>query len=41
MRKTQIRINKPVYFGLSILDMSKAIMYWFWYDCVKPKYTKK
>lgn len=21
--------------------MSKAIMYWLWCDCVKPKYTKK
>ena len=41
MRKTQIRMNKPVYLGLSILDMSKAIMYWLWCDCVKPKYTKK
>ena len=38
MRKTQILINKPVYLGLSILDLSKTVMYEFWYDYVKPKY---
>ena len=38
MRKTQILINKPVYSGLSILDLSKIVMYEFWYDYVKPKY---
>ena len=40
MRKTQILKNKPVYLGLSILDLSKAIMYEFLYDCVKPKYCE-
>ena len=38
--KTQILMNEPVYLGLSILDLSKAIMYEFLYDCVKPKYCK-
>ena len=38
MRKTQILKNKPVYLGLSILDLSKTVMYEFWYDYVKPKY---
>ena len=38
MRKTQILMNKPVYLGLSILDLSKTLMYEFWYGCVKPKY---
>ena len=38
MRKTQILMNKPVYLGLSILDLSKTLMYEFWYDYVKPKY---
>ena len=38
IRKTQIPINKPVYLGLSILDLSKIVMYKFWYDYVKPKY---
>ena len=35
MRKTQILMNKPVYLGLSILDLSKTVMYEFWYDYVK------
>ena len=38
MRKTQILMNKPVYLGLSILDLSKIVMYEFWYDYVKPRY---
>ena len=32
MKKTQITLNKPVYLGLSILDISKTKMYDFWYD---------
>ena len=32
MRKTQILMNKPVYLGLSTLDLSKTVMYEFWYD---------
>ena len=38
MRKTQILMNKSVFLGLSILDLSKTVMYEFWYDYVKPKY---
>ena len=38
MRKTQIIMNKPVYLGLSILYLSKTLMYKFWYDYVKRKY---
>ena len=41
MRETQILMNKPVYLGLSILDMSKTVMYELWYDYVKPKYGEK
>ena len=33
-------MNKPVYLGLSILDLSKTVMYERWYDYVKPKYGK-
>ena len=40
MRKNQIVMNKPVYLGLSILDLSKTIMYEFWYDYVNPKYDE-
>ena len=36
MRKTQILMNKCVYLGLSILNLSKTIMYEFWYNLVKP-----
>ena len=38
MRKTEIPINKAVYLDLSILNLSKTIMYEFWFDYVKPKY---
>ena len=34
-------MNKPVYFGISILKLSKSLMYDFWYDYVKPKYREK
>ena len=35
------KMNKPVYLGLSILELSKILMYEFWYDYVKPKYGEK
>ena len=38
MKKTQIFMNKPVYLGLSILDLGKTVMHEFWHDSVKPKY---
>ena len=39
MITTQIFMNKPVYLGLSIVQLiSKSIMYEFCYDYVKPKY---
>ena len=31
-------MNKPIYLGLSILGISKTLMYEFWYDYMKPKY---
>ena len=34
-------MNKPVYFGLSILDISKIVIYEFWYDHMKQKCRKK
>ena len=40
MIKIQILMNKPVYLGLSILDLSKTVMYQFSYDYVKPKYVE-
>ena len=41
MRKTEILMNKPVYLGLSILELSKIVISEFWYDYVKPKYCVK
>ena len=34
-------MNMPVYLGMSILDISKTLMYEFWYDYIKPKYKDK
>ena len=38
MKKTKVKMNKPVYLGMSILDISKTLMYKFWYHYIKPKY---
>ena len=34
MKKIKVKINKPVYLGLSILEISKTLMYEFWYDYI-------
>ena len=34
-------MNKPVHLGMQILDISKILMYEFWYDYIKPKYQDK
>ena len=39
MKKTKVKMNKPIYLGLSILKISKTLMYEFWYDYMKPKYN--
>ena len=41
MNKTKVKMNKPIYLGLSILDIHKILMYEFWYDYMKPKYDDK
>ena len=38
MKKTEVKMNKPIYLGLAILDISKTPMYEFWYDYLKPTY---
>ena len=38
MKKIKVTMNKPVYLGLSILEISKTLMYEFWYDYIKPRY---
>ena len=39
MKKAKVKMNKPIYLGLSILEISKILMYEFWYDYMKPKYN--
>ena len=39
MKKTKVKMNRPIYLGLSILEISKTLMYEFWYDYMKPKYN--
>ena len=39
INKTIVKTNKPIYLGLSILEISKILMYEFWYDYMKPKYN--
>ena len=39
MKKTKVKMNKPIYLGLSILAISKTLMHEFWYDYMKPKYN--
>ena len=38
MKKVKVKMNKPIYLGLSILEISKIITNEFWYDYVKKKY---
>ena len=38
MKKTKVKINKPVYLGLPILEIGETLMYKLWYDYMKPKY---
>ena len=38
MKRTKVKMNKPIYLGLSILEISKTLIYEFWHDYMKPKY---
>ena len=38
MKKIKVKMNKPVYLGLSILEISKTLIHKFWYEYIKPKY---
>ena len=38
MKNTKVKMNKPLYLGLSILEISKTLMSEFWYDYIKLKY---
>ena len=39
MKKTKVKMNKPTYLGLSILEISKTLIYEFWFEYMKPKYN--
>ena len=41
MNKVEVKMNKPIYLGQAILDISKTLMYEFCYDYIKPKYGDK
>ena len=41
MKKTIVKMNKPLHLGTSILDISKTLMYKFWYDYLEPKYRDR
>ena len=41
MKKTSLTMNKPVYLGMCILDLSKTLMFDFHYNYIKPKYGDK
>ena len=38
MKKVKVKMNKSLYLVLSILEISKTLMYEFWYDYIKPEY---
>ena len=40
-QKPKLKLDKPIFIGMSILDLSKQHMYRFYYDVMKPKYCDK
>ena len=38
MKKTRVKMNKPLYLGMSVLDISKILMSEFWYNYIIPEY---
>ena len=38
IKKASVKMIKPLYLGMSILDISKTLIYEFWYDYIKPNY---
>ena len=38
MKKTSVKMNKPIDLGLAILSLSKILMYDYWYNERKSKY---
>ena len=40
-KKTKVKVNNPIYLSMSMVDISKILMYKFWYDFIKPEYQDK
>ena len=40
MEEIRVKMNKPEYLSLTILEISETLMYEFWYDYIEPKYQK-
>ena len=41
LKKTKVKVNKPIYLCMSILDTSKTLMHEFWCDNIEPKYKDR
>ena len=41
MKKAKIKVNRSIYLGMLILDISKTLMCEFWYDYIKAKYQDR
>ena len=41
IKKTRLKMNKSLYSGMSILDISKTLMYEFWFEYINPKYEDR
>ena len=41
MKKTRVKMIKPLYLSMAILDINKTLMYEFWYDYIGQKYGDK
>ena len=41
MKKTKVKMKKPIYLSMSVLNISITLMYKFWYDYNKLKYPDK
>ena len=41
MKKTSVKMNKPIYLGLATLSLSKILTYDYWYHEMKPKYGNR